>query len=70
MKQINWWFTSLFVVLITFPLIVLAIYCTDLPSGGLRSYGAAVMVSAASCLTGGLLGFLFGIPRALSEDAE
>jgi hypothetical protein len=32
------------------------------------AFGAAVMVAAASALAEGLLGFLFGIPRALSSD--
>src|SRR6266704_6425917 len=69
-RTINWWFTGIFVVLVVFPLTALAIYCADLSSGGLAAYGAAVMVSAASRLAGGLLGFLFGIPRAQSGNAE
>ena len=56
-------------VLIGFPLVVIGIYCAELPSGGLMAFGAAAMVSAASFLSGALLGFLFGIPRALSSDA-
>jgi len=56
------------VVLIVLPLAVIAIYCAALPSNGLMAFSAAVMVAAASALAGGLLGFLFGIPRALSSD--
>jgi hypothetical protein len=48
------------VVLITFPLVLIGIYCAELPAGGLMAFGAAVMVSAASFLSGALLGFLFG----------
>jgi hypothetical protein len=69
-RYINWWINTLFVVLIVLPLTVMAIYCANLPNGGLTAFGAAVMMAAASTLAGGLLGFLFGIPRALSSDAE
>ena len=55
--------------LIGFPLVMLGIYCAELPAGGLMAFGAAAMVSAASYLSGALIGFLFGIPRALSSDA-
>jgi hypothetical protein len=48
----------------------MAIYCANIPTGGLQAFGSAVMVSAASTLAGGLLGFLFGVPRALSDNAE
>jgi hypothetical protein len=66
---VNWWLNIALVVLIVFPLTMLAIYCANLPTGGLMAYGAAAIVSAASALTGALLGFLFGIPRALTSDA-
>lgn len=55
-------------MLIVLPLTIIAIYCANLPSGGLMAFGAAVMVAGASALGGGLLGFLFGIPRTLSND--
>ncbi len=62
-RFINWWLNTLLVVLIALPLTVMAIYCANLPNGGLMAFGAAVMVAAASTLAGGLLGFLFGIPN-------
>lgn len=55
--------------LVGFPLVALGIYCAELPTGGLAAFGVAAMVAAASFLAGALLGFLFGIPRALSSDA-
>jgi hypothetical protein len=55
--------------LIGFPLVMVGIYCAELPAGGLMAFGAAAIVSAASYLSGALIGFLFGIPRALSSDA-
>jgi hypothetical protein len=58
---------SLAVVL---PLGALAIYCAGLPSDSWSAFGSAFMVSTACCFAGGLLGFIFGIPRALSGDAE
>jgi hypothetical protein len=67
---VRWWFTTWLVILIVFPLTMLAIYCANLSTGGLLAYGAAAMVGAASALAGGLIGFLFGIPRVLSEGAE
>jgi hypothetical protein len=67
---INKWTISPLVILTAFPLIALGIYCANLPADGLMAYGAAVMVSGASFLAGSLLGFLFGIPRALSSGAE
>jgi len=67
---INRWSIGWLALVIAFPLTTLGIYCAGLPSGGLMAYGAAATVSAASCISGGLLGFLFGIPRALSGDAE
>jgi hypothetical protein len=69
-RQVSWWITSIFVVLVILPLAVLAIYCGDLPARRWAAYGAGVMVSAACCLAGGLLGFIFGVPRALSGDAD
>jgi hypothetical protein len=57
-------------VLTCFPLAMLGIYCAELPVGGLMAFGAAAMVSAACFIGGSLLGFLFGIPRALSSDAR
>src|SRR5262249_8486891 len=69
-KFINRYLIISEVVLIGFPLAVLGIYCAELPAGGWMAFGAAAMVSAASSLSGALLGFLFGIPRALSADAE
>ena len=58
------------VITIFFPLAALGIYCFNLPTSGWIAYGAAAMVFAASFLIGCLLGFLFGIPRALSDGAE
>jgi hypothetical protein len=69
-RYVNWWLNIALAVLIIFPLTMLAIYCANLPVGGLMAYGAAAMVSAASALAGALPGFLFGIPRALTGDAE
>jgi hypothetical protein len=57
------------VVFVGFPLVMLGIYCAELPVGGLMAFGAAAMVMAACFLSGALIGFLFGIPRALSSDA-
>jgi hypothetical protein len=56
------------VVFVGFPLVMLGIYCAELPAGGLMAFGAAAMVAAACFLSGGLIGFIFGIPRALSSD--
>jgi hypothetical protein len=68
-RYIQWWLIGPLVLLIGFPLVVLGIYCANLSTGGLSAYAAAIMVAAACCLAGSLLGFLFGIPRALSGDA-
>ena len=68
-KYINRWLAFAQAVLIGFPLVAIAIYCAELRSGGLMAFGASAMVSAASFLAGALLGFLFGIPRALTSDA-
>lgn len=57
-----------FALAIALPLTALAIYCANLPTAGWEAFAAASMVSAASYLVGGLLGFLFGVPRALSGD--
>lgn len=67
-KYINRFLTIAEAVLIAFPLVMLGIYCAGLPAHGLTAFGAAAMVAAASCLSGALLGFLFGVPRALSSD--
>ena len=67
---INWWVIGSLAILVVFPLTVLGIYCAELSTNGLTAFGAAAMVLAASFLAGSLLGFLFGIPRALSGDAE
>lgn len=65
---LNWWIISSLVILIAFPLTMLAIYCANLATGGLEAFSSAAMIYAASFLAGSLLGFLFGIPRALSSD--
>src|SRR5271165_1922063 len=67
---INWWILGSLVILVFFPLAALGIYCAELPTGGLMAFGVAAMVLAASFIAGSLLGFLFGIPRALSGDAQ
>jgi hypothetical protein len=64
---INKWVVGMLALAIAFPLSALAIFCANLPHGEWLAYGAAVMVSAASCFAGGLLGFLFGIPRAMTS---
>jgi hypothetical protein len=64
------WSIAGLALLIVIPLTALAIYCASLPAGGLMAFGAAIMISAASWGVGSLLGFLFGIPRALSSDRE
>lgn len=66
---INRYLTISQVVLVGFPLVMIGIYCVELPVSGLMAFGAAAMVAATSFLSGALLGFLFGIPRALSSDA-
>jgi len=65
---INWWTIGSLVILIAFPLTMLAIYCANLATGGLGAFSSAAMIFAASYLAGSLLGFLFGIPRAMSSD--
>ena len=67
---INKWIIGMLALAITFPLAALAIFCANLPHDQWAAYGAAVMVSAASCFAGGLLGFLFGIPRAMTSYAK
>lgn len=67
---INWWILGSLVILVFFPLTALGIYCAELSTGGLMAFGVAAMVLAASFIAGSLLGFLFGIPRALSGDAQ
>jgi hypothetical protein len=69
-RYVNWWAFISLAALVVFPLAALGIYCAELSTNGLTAFGAAAMVSAASYLAGSLLGFLFGIPRALSSDAE
>ena len=68
-NYVTWWIVLTETVLIGFPLVALGIYCANLPTGGWMAFGAAVMVLGASFLAGALLGFLFGIPRALSSDS-
>jgi len=67
---VNRWLTIAEAVLIFFPMTMVAIYCANLSTDGLIAFAAAEMVSAACFLAGGLLGFLFGIPRALSSDTD
>lgn len=67
---VNRWLTIAETVLIFFPMTMVAIYCANLSTGGLAAFAAAEMVSAASFLAGGLLGFLFGVPRALTSDTD
>lgn len=69
-KYINRFLALAETVLFVFPLVMLGIYCAGLPAHGLTSFGAAAMVSAASFLSGSLLGFLFGVPRALSSETR
>jgi hypothetical protein len=69
-RYIGLYFIVCLVITIFFPLAALGIYCFNLPTSGWMAYGAAAMVFAASFFVGCLLGFLFGIPRALSGDAE
>jgi hypothetical protein len=67
---VNRWLAIAETVLILFPLATVAIYCANLSTGGWTAFAAAEMVSAASFLAGGLLGFLFGVPRALTSDTD
>src|SRR5215469_2691669 len=67
---VNRWLVIAETVLILFPLTTVAIYCANLSTGGWIAFAAAEMVSAATFLAGGLLGFLFGVPRALTSDTD
>jgi len=67
---INKWVIGTLALAVVFPLTALAIFCANLPHDQWRAYGAAAMVSAASGFAGGLLGFLFGIPRAMAAYAK
>jgi hypothetical protein len=67
---VNWVLFGSLALEIFLPLTALAIYCVSLPAGGLMAFGGAIMMSAASFFAGALLGFLFGIPRALSGGTE
>jgi hypothetical protein len=67
---VNRWLVIAETVLILFPLTTVAIYCANLPTAGWIAFAAAEMVSAATFLAGGLLGFLFGVPRALTSDTD
>ena len=69
-RYLNRWLAFSQTVLIGFPMVAVGIYCVNLQVDGWAAFGAAVMVSGASFLVGALLGFLFGIPRALSSDAR
>src|SRR6516162_1933083 len=68
-KYITRYFAFSQAVFFGFPLVMLGIYCAELPAGGLMAFGAAAMVMAACFLSGALIGFLFGIPHALSSDS-
>ena len=43
---------------------------TPAQTGGLSRFGVGVLVAGAAALVGGLLGFLFGIPRTLQNGSE
>jgi hypothetical protein len=64
-SYVSRWIIGISVLAVIILWVALAIYCAGLP-GGFRAYGAALMISAASFIAGGLIGFLFGIPRALA----
>ncbi|HEV2259651.1 MAG TPA: hypothetical protein VGS06_41605 [Streptosporangiaceae bacterium] len=67
---INKWIISMFALAAAFPLTALALFCASLPHDRWLAYGTAVMVLAGSFFAGGLLGFLFGIPRAMTRHAK
>jgi hypothetical protein len=47
----------------------LAVYGFSTPDFA-QAFGSGAMAAAAALMVGGLLGFLFGIPRALQQDAD
>jgi hypothetical protein len=55
------------VVALAFGLSGIAAYATQVPDGGVV-LASGLILAGAALLTGGLVGFLFGIPRTLTSD--
>ncbi len=66
----NWFTIGGLVALMVIQFSVIGIYCAFLPSGSESAFAAASMVSVASYLFGALIGILFGIPRALTNETS
>src|SRR5690349_20427007 len=66
-KLINWFTLSSLAGLLVAQFGAISIYFAFLPSNTWSAFASAIMMSMASVLLGGLTGFLFGIPRALTS---
>ncbi len=61
-----------FTVIVLLGLVALGVYAVTQPSARAAAsvLGISVLVAGASLLGGGLLGFLFGVPRSLQADSD
>lgn len=65
-----WKLAPFYIVVAIVGLIPLIVVGWSAPSGLARVAGVGAMVGAAAFIAGGLIGFLFGIPRVLQTAAE